>query len=94
VAELLTRDEIGERLGESEWSRDGDGIVRDLKFADFRAAVDFVNRVAKLAEDANHHPDISIHGWNHVSLRLSTHSAGGLTGADFALAERIDAARA
>jgi 4a-hydroxytetrahydrobiopterin dehydratase len=50
-----------------------------------------VNRVAVLAQDANHHPDILVHGWNKVRLELSTHSAGGLTAADFALAARIDA---
>ena len=50
-----------------------------------------MNRVAELAESANHHPDILVHGWNKVRLTLSTHSAGGLTDADFALARGIDA---
>ena len=57
-------------------------------FADFAAAIAFVNRVAELAEAANHHPDILVHGWNKVRLTLSTHSEGGLTDADFALAAR------
>ena len=50
--------------------------MRELSFADFAAAIAFVNRVAELAEAANHHPDILVHGWNKVRLTLSTHSAG------------------
>ena len=50
----------------------------------------FVNQVAEMAEAANHHPDLLIHGWNKVRLTLSTHSEGGLTDADHALARRID----
>ena len=50
----------------------------------------FVNRVAEVAEDENHHPDILVHGWNKVRLTLSTHPEGGLTDADHALARRID----
>ena len=56
--------------------RDGDTIVRDLKFDDFAAAMAYVNRVAELAEEVNHHPDILVHGWNRVRLTLSTHSGG------------------
>ena len=47
-------------------------------------------RVAEAAEAENHHPDITVHGWNRVRLELSTHSEGGLTAADFELAARID----
>jgi 4a-hydroxytetrahydrobiopterin dehydratase len=65
-------------------------IVRDLQFANFLDAIAFVDRVADAAEAANHHPDIFVHGWNKVRLTLSTHSAGGLTDADFQLAARID----
>jgi len=50
----------------------------------------FVNRVAEVAEEENHHPDILVHGWNKVRLTLSTHPEGGLTDADHALARRID----
>jgi 4a-hydroxytetrahydrobiopterin dehydratase len=92
---LLSDAEIEQRLATvGEWRRDGrhehDSIVRDLKLADFAGAIAFVNRVAELAEQANHHPDILVHGWNRVRLTLSTHSEGGLTGADFELAARID----
>jgi 4a-hydroxytetrahydrobiopterin dehydratase len=64
--------------------------VRDYEFKDFAEAIVFVNRVAGEAEDANHHPDILVHGWNHVRLTLTTHSAGKLTDNDRAMAERID----
>jgi 4a-hydroxytetrahydrobiopterin dehydratase len=88
----LTDAEIEDRLATAgEWRRgDEHTIVRDLKFDDFVAAVAFVKRVAELAEQANHHPDILIHGWNKVRLTLSTHSQGGLTDADFGLANRIE----
>lgn len=88
----LSDAEIEERLaGAGEWLRgDQQTIVRELKFDDFAAAIAFVNRVAELAEQANHHPDILVHGWNRVRLTLSTHSAGGLTDADFRLAARIE----
>jgi 4a-hydroxytetrahydrobiopterin dehydratase len=68
-----------------------DAIVRDLELADFAAAIAVLNRVAEVAEAANHHPDILLHGWNKLRLTLSTHSQGGLTEADFALAGRINA---
>jgi 4a-hydroxytetrahydrobiopterin dehydratase len=87
---LLSDDEIAERLAGGEWRREGDEIVRDLKFADFAAAMAFVNRVADAAEAANHHPDILVHGWNRVRLSVTNHSAGGLTAADFALARTVD----
>ena len=65
--------------------------MRDFKFKDFAEAMAFVNRVAEIAEQRNHHPDILVHGWNNVRLTLSTHSKGGVTDADRALAEQIDA---
>jgi 4a-hydroxytetrahydrobiopterin dehydratase len=88
----LTDVEIEQRLaGAERWRRgEGSSIVRDLKLADFGAAIAFVDRVAEVAETANHHPDILVHGWNKVRLTLSTHSEGGLTDADFALAGEID----
>jgi 4a-hydroxytetrahydrobiopterin dehydratase len=89
--DLLTDEQITERLaGLAGWARQGDAIVRVTKLADFRAAILYVGAVAYLAEAANHHPDITIE-WNKVTLTLSTHSAGGLTTNDFALAEQINA---
>jgi 4a-hydroxytetrahydrobiopterin dehydratase len=91
MADLLGQDDIAARLEDSEWHREGDEIVRDWQFENFGQAMDFVNRVADTAEEANHHPDILIHGWNKVRLSLTNHSAGGLTAADFTMAGRIDA---
>ena len=93
MADLLTDDDISSRLQSTQWARDGDRIVRELTFADFEQAIAFVNRVAAAAEAANHHPDILIHGWNKVRLELTNHSAGGLTAADFELAEKLEALR-
>ena len=86
----LSDTEADERLVQSDWSREGSSISREWSFEDFARAMAFVNRVAEAAEAVNHHPDISLHGWNKVRLELSTHSAGGLTDADFALAAKID----
>ncbi|MEO5874728.1 MAG: 4a-hydroxytetrahydrobiopterin dehydratase [Streptosporangiaceae bacterium] len=71
------------------WERAGDSITTTVTHAGFLPAVEFVNRVAALAEAADHHPDIDIR-WNTVTLTLSTHSDGGLTAKDFALAKQID----
>jgi 4a-hydroxytetrahydrobiopterin dehydratase len=90
MAELLTDDDVKARLEASEWSREGDEIVREWRFEDFVAAIAFVNRVADAAEEANHHPDILVHGWNKVKLSVTNHSAGGLTDADVALAKTVD----
>ena len=87
---LLSDEDVAARLEGSGWRREGDEIVRDLKFADFAEAMAFVNRVADAAEAANHHPDILVHGWNRVRLSLTNHAQGGLTDADFALARQID----
>jgi 4a-hydroxytetrahydrobiopterin dehydratase len=78
-------------MAETQWQHTDDALVRDFDFPDFAAALWFVNRVGELAEERNHHPDILIHGWNKVRLTLSTHSEGGVTEADHALADAIDA---
>ena len=90
MAELLSDEDIASRLEDSQWRREDSEIVRDWQFDDFAQAMAFVNRVAEAAEEANHHPDILVHGWNKVMLSLTNHSAGGLTDADFAMAARID----
>jgi 4a-hydroxytetrahydrobiopterin dehydratase len=89
---LLSDEQIRAGLEGGDWRREGNAIVREWRFADFAAAIAFVERVAEVAEEANHHPDILVHGWNKVRLTLSTHSQGGITAADLALAERLDAA--
>ena len=89
--ELLTEDEIAAQLaGLPGWKREGSSITRSVTRDDFRGAMLFTGAVAYLAEEAGHHPDITIQ-WNKVTLTLSTHSAGGLTAADFGLAGRISA---
>jgi 4a-hydroxytetrahydrobiopterin dehydratase len=88
---LLSDDQIDSRLLDSPWHREGDEIVRDLKLDDFAAAIALVDRVAEVAEEHNHHPDILIHGWNQLKLSLTNHSAGGLTAVDFEMAARFDA---
>lgn len=89
---ILTDAEVAAALRDlPAWTRDGDAIRREVTLRDFGAAMAFVNRVASVAEAANHHPDIDIR-WNRVALTLSTHSAGGITSNDVALARRIDEA--
>jgi 4a-hydroxytetrahydrobiopterin dehydratase len=90
MTELLGNEEIEERLRGGDWAREGEEIVREWKFDDFAGAIAFVNRVAEVAEEHNHHPDILVHGWNKVRLALSNHSAGGLTEVDFTMAGRFD----
>jgi 4a-hydroxytetrahydrobiopterin dehydratase len=90
MAEPLNDEEVASRLRRLPWEREGDEIIREWRFEDFGEAVAFVNRIAEAAEEANHHPDIFIHGWNKVKLSLTNHSAGGLTEMDFTMAERFD----
>jgi 4a-hydroxytetrahydrobiopterin dehydratase len=89
MAERLSEGEVAAALPSLAWDRDGDELVKVVTGKDFGAAMAFVNAVALLAEGANHHPDIAI-SWNRVTLRLTTHSAGGLTENDLSLAAAID----
>lgn len=87
----LSDSEARERLEQlPEWELHESAIVRDAELADFAAALALVQRVGELAEAANHHSDILLHGWNKLRLTLETHSEGGLTEADFRLARQID----
>lgn len=87
----LSEEQIGDHLSARPgWRREGEEIVRDFKFENFKQAMAFVNRVAAEAEAMDHHPDILIHGWNNVRLRVMTHDKGGLTAKDFDLAARIE----
>ena len=89
--DLLSDEEIEVGLASlPAWTRAGGSISRTVELADFKAAMLFTGAVAYMAEKANHHPDILIE-WNKVTLTLSTHSAGGLTAADIALAGHLDA---
>jgi 4a-hydroxytetrahydrobiopterin dehydratase len=71
------------------WQLDGDAIVRELRFDGFRAAIDFINRVADLADEADHHPELT-NVYSRVEVRLTTHDAGGVTDKDLDLARSID----
>jgi len=90
---VLTESERDEALaGLDGWSFDDgrNGIAKSFKFADFGAAFAFMVRVALEAEKADHHPDWS-NVWNRVDILLSTHSEGGVTAKDIALAQKIEA---
>jgi 4a-hydroxytetrahydrobiopterin dehydratase len=79
-------------LQRPEWTllANGGAIERVFVASNFAAALGFVNAVGILAETADHHPDILLHGWNKITITLSTHDQGGLTELDFALAAKID----
>jgi 4a-hydroxytetrahydrobiopterin dehydratase len=91
---VLSPGEVDAALAEQglAWERQGDELVTTVELHDFAAALAFVNAVGAAAEAANHHPDIDIR-WNKVHLVLSTHSEGGLTVLDIALAAAIDRLR-
>ncbi len=91
MARRLSEERIQRELGSvTAWTRDGDEIHRRIVCDDFRGAMLFVNAVAHLAEQVDHHPDIHI-AYRTVTLALTTHSAEGLTLQDFQLARSIDA---
>ena len=90
MAELLTTQDIKDWLKKlPEWELDKKHIERLFEFEDFSQAIEFVNGVAEIAEEEDHHPEIDVR-FNKVRLALSTHSEGGLTDLDFELAEKID----
>jgi 4a-hydroxytetrahydrobiopterin dehydratase len=87
LSDIAIQRELGNLTG---WSRRGDVLTRTYQFRNFQDSMDFVNRVAELAEKANHHPDIDIR-YSKVTLSLSSHDAGGITQKDLDLATSIDA---
>ena len=90
MSDRLEAGEIQKQLEKSNaWQLKGAAIQKQFVFNSFMPAIAFVNRVAPLAEAADHHPDITIQ-YKKVTLSLSTHSAGGLTQKDFDLARQID----
>jgi 4a-hydroxytetrahydrobiopterin dehydratase len=91
MVERLSNEEIVQALAKLPgWSRDGDEIRKQYAFADFLGSIAFVGEVAKLAEAAGHHPDITIN-YNKVTLAMTTHDAGGLSERDVSLASQVDA---
>ena len=88
MSDVLTDDEIAEQLP-AGWERDGDEIVRTFEFDSYLDGVGFAAGAAGLAEEAWHHPEMTL-TWGAVEVRLTTHDAGGITGKDIDLAERFD----
>ena len=91
MTETLEHQTVDQRIEGTLWVRAGDAIVLDREFTNFAVAWGFATLVAEAAEQADHHPDILVHGWNKVRITLSTHSAGGITELDLGLAGEIDA---
>ncbi len=73
-----------------DWTKKNNTIEKNFEFKNFISAVDFVNKVAQIAETANHHPDILIHGYKNVKVTLTTHSEGKVTDKDLDLSKKID----
>lgn len=73
-----------------QWIKEKDQLSKEFSFKDFKEAVNFVNQVAQLAEQNNHHPDILIYDYKNVRLTLSTHTEGKVTEKDYKLADQID----
>lgn len=71
------------------WTREGDAIRREYRFDGFRDAIDFIVRLADLADEANHHPELT-NVYNRVTVELTTHDAGGITQKDLDLAKAIE----
>lgn len=93
--ETYDRDTITQHLAQydhTRWTLNADGqLEATFTFENFARVMQFVNALAYLAETANHHPDMLIHGWKNVTVRLMTHDQGGVTDLDFALLRQIDA---
>jgi 4a-hydroxytetrahydrobiopterin dehydratase len=91
MPQLLTQAQIDTALQEIHgWTQQGEQIVKEVKCKDFAKALALLNAAAAKAEAADHHPDMLLHSWNRVKFFLSTHSAGGITDNDIALAREID----
>ncbi len=89
----LTGDELKKyfaMLNNWQVATDQKSIYQEFKFADFTAALAFVNQVGALAEAEGHHPDLEIFGYNKVKIKLSTHAIGGLSENDFIMAAKIN----
>jgi 4a-hydroxytetrahydrobiopterin dehydratase len=91
MAALLTDDEITARMGSlnGDWTGTTERLRRSIEFADFPTAAQFINALAPVCEELDHHPDLALR-WRWVDIELSTHSAGGVTAKDIELAERVD----
>lgn len=87
--DTLNQEQIGAALADLDgWGLEGEALTRTFRFADFVHSIDFVERLAEVAEEHKHHPDIDIR-YNKVMVRLSTHTAGGVTVRDVKLAGEV-----
>ncbi len=87
----MSDDEIETRLADlPRWSREGDALVCVAAFPSFAAAIGFIAAAGAVAERADHHPDLDLR-WRTVTVRLSTHDAGGITALDTEMAEQTNA---
>jgi 4a-hydroxytetrahydrobiopterin dehydratase len=87
----LSADQVRDLLGQiSGWEAKDDKLRKTFGFKDFVTAMEFLNRVAEVAESEQHHPDFSVH-YNKVDFLIWTHDVGGLSENDFILAAKIDA---
>ena len=87
----LSDEEIETRLADlNDWTVGNDKLSKRFEFKNFAESLDFVNRVGRIAERHDHHPDI-LFGWGYAEFFITTHDRGGLTDFDFALAREIDA---
>ncbi len=90
MADLLNSQDIKDWLKKlPEWDLEKKHIERTFEFDDFTQSIDFVNSVAEIAEEEDHHPEIDVR-YNKVRIQLSTHAEGGLTDQDFEVAEKVD----
>jgi 4a-hydroxytetrahydrobiopterin dehydratase len=88
--EKLSAEEIADRLAGLEgWRVRDESLVKRFEFVNFGAALEFVNEVGAVAEDLDHHPDITF-GWGYAEILFTTHDAGGITALDFDLAAKVD----
>ncbi len=86
----LKDEEVDKALSQlAYWHRNGSTIEREFHFDDFLGSIKFVNRIAEIAEESNHHPDIAIN-FNRVKLSLTSHDSGGITQRDLNLAAKVN----
>ncbi|MDY6766284.1 MAG: 4a-hydroxytetrahydrobiopterin dehydratase [Candidatus Nanohaloarchaea archaeon] len=94
MAETLDMEDIIDRVAEYEgWEQEGAWLTKLFEFDDFVDAISFVNEVADVAEDLNHHPQISVQNYSDVVLSITSHEAGGITEKDFEFVDRVEALR-
>ena len=90
MTDLLEADDLSNALKKCpEWEYEKKALTRTIEFEEFSDAIDFVNDLAEIAEEAQHHPDITIRH-TRISLKLTTHDVGGVTELDIELAQRVD----